>query len=37
VLSTLTNLVEIDLLRGGKPMVMQPPPQGDYHILVKAG
>jgi Protein of unknown function (DUF4058) len=37
VLSTLTNLVEIDLLRGGKPMEMQPPPQGDYRILVRAG
>ena len=37
VLSTLTNLVEIDLLRGGKPMEMQPPPQSDYRILVRAG
>jgi hypothetical protein len=37
VLSTLTNLVEIDLLRGGKPMEMQPPPQGDYRIVVRAG
>src|SRR5207253_9708595 len=37
VLSTLTNLVEIDLLRGGKPMEMQPPPQGDYRILIRAG
>lgn len=37
VLSTLTNLVEIDLLRGGKPMEMQPLPQGDYRILVRAG
>lgn len=37
VLSTLTNLVEIDLLRGGQPMEMQPPPQGDYRILVRAG
>jgi hypothetical protein len=37
VLSTLTNLLEIDLLRDGKPMEMQPPPQGDYHILVRAG
>jgi hypothetical protein len=37
VLSTLTNLVEIGLLRGGKPMEMQPPPQGDYRILVQAG
>jgi hypothetical protein len=37
VLSTLTNLVEIDLLRAGKPMEMQPPPQGDYCILVRAG
>jgi len=37
VLSTRTNLVEIDLLRAGKPMEMQPPPQGDYRILVRAG
>jgi hypothetical protein len=37
VLSTLTNLVEIDLLRGGKPMEMQPLPQGDYRMLVSAG
>jgi hypothetical protein len=37
VLSTLTNLLEIDLLRGGKPMEMQPPLQGDYRILVRAG
>ncbi|MGH8060045.1 MAG: DUF4058 family protein [Candidatus Entotheonellia bacterium] len=37
VLSTLTNLVEIDLLRGGEPMEMQPPPQGDYRMLVRAG
>jgi Protein of unknown function (DUF4058) len=37
VLSTLTNFVEIDLLRGGKPIEMQPPPQGDYRILVRVG
>jgi hypothetical protein len=37
VLSTRTNLVEIDLLRAGKPMEMQPPPQGDYRILVRVG
>jgi hypothetical protein len=37
VLSTLTNLVEIDLLQGGKPMEMQPPVPGDYRILVRAG
>ena len=37
VLSTLTNLVEIDLLRGGKPMEMRPPPPGDSRILVRAG
>jgi hypothetical protein len=37
VLSTLTNLVEIDLLRGGKPMEMQPPAPGDYRILVRTG
>ena len=37
VLATLTNLVEIDLLRGGKPMEMQPLPQSDYRMLVRAG
>jgi hypothetical protein len=37
VLSTHSNLLEIDLLRGGKPMEMQPLPQGDYRILVRAG
>jgi len=37
VLSTRTNLIEIDLLRGGKPMEMQPLPQGDYRILIRAG
>ena len=37
VLSTLTNLVEIDLLRGGRPIEMQPPAPSDYRILVRAG
>jgi hypothetical protein len=37
VLATLTNLVEIDLLRAWEPMEMQPPPQSDYRILVRAG
>ena len=37
VLATLTNLVEIDLLRGWEPMEMQPPPQSHYRILVRAG
>jgi hypothetical protein len=37
VLATLTNLVEIDLLRGGSPMEMQPLPQSDYRMLVRAG
>jgi hypothetical protein len=37
VLSTRTNFVEIDLLRSGKPMEMQPPAPGDYRILVRAG
>jgi uncharacterized protein DUF4058 len=33
----LTNFVEIDLLRDGKPMERQPPAPGDYRILVRAG
>jgi hypothetical protein len=37
VLATLTNLVEIDLLRAWQPMEMQPPPQSHYRILVRAG
>ncbi len=37
VLATLTNLVEIDLLRGWEPMEMQPPPKSHYRILVRAG
>jgi hypothetical protein len=37
VLVTLTNLVEIDLLRAGQPMEMQPPPHSHYRILVRAG
>ena len=37
VLSTLTNLAEIDLLRCGEPMEMQPSPKADYRILVRAG
>lgn len=36
-LLTLTTLVEIDLLRGGRPMEMEPIPQGDYRILVAPG
>jgi hypothetical protein len=34
VLQTWTNLVEIDLLRGGRPMEMQPTPASDYRVLV---
>jgi len=35
VLSSPTNLVEIDLLRGGKPMqILSETPQKDYRILV---
>ncbi|NES83474.1 MAG: DUF4058 family protein, partial [Moorea sp. SIO2B7] len=35
VLASLTNLVEIDLLRGGKPMrILSETPQTDYRILV---
>jgi len=37
VLATLTNLVEIDLLRAGEPMEMQPQSKSDYRILVRAG
>ena len=37
VLKTLTNLVEIDLLRAGEPMEMSPRPQSDYRILVREG
>jgi hypothetical protein len=37
VLHTLTNLVEIDLLRAGEPMEMRPTPKSDYRILVRAG
>jgi hypothetical protein len=28
------SLVEIDLLRGGQPMAMEPRPTSDYHVLV---
>jgi hypothetical protein len=34
VLSTATNLIEIDLLRAGEPMAMTPTPASDYRILV---
>jgi hypothetical protein len=35
VLSSLTHLVEIDLLRAGKPMdMLNAPPKSDYRILV---
>ncbi|MBM3236668.1 DUF4058 family protein [Candidatus Poribacteria bacterium] len=37
LLYTLTNLVEIDLLRVGEPMEMKPLPNSDYRILVRAG
>jgi hypothetical protein len=37
VLQTHTNLVEVDLLRGGTPMGMEPTPPSDYRILVLAG
>lgn len=37
VLSSLTNLIEIDLLRAGVPMEMEPQPGTDYHVLVRAG
>ena len=34
ILSSLTNLVEIDLLRKGQPMAMKVPYQADYRIVV---
>jgi hypothetical protein len=34
VLSSATNLIEIDLLRAGEPMAMTPRPDSDYRILV---
>jgi hypothetical protein len=37
VLYTLTNLIEIDLLRAGEPMEMKPTPKRDYRIVVRAG
>ncbi len=38
VLGSLTNLIEIDLLRAGDPMpVSHPPARSDYRILVSRG
>jgi hypothetical protein len=37
VLHSQTNLVEIDLLRAGEPMAMEPPPESDYRIMVARG
>jgi Protein of unknown function (DUF4058) len=38
VLASITNLVEIDLLRGGKPMqIVGNPPKTDYRILISRG
>jgi hypothetical protein len=37
VLSTMTNLVEIDLLRAGEPMAMEPRPDIDYRVLIRRG
>jgi hypothetical protein len=34
ILRSLTNLVEIDLLRAGQPMPMKVPHQADYRLLV---
>jgi hypothetical protein len=37
VLSSVTSLIEIDLLRAGEPMRMEPLPTTDYRILVSRG
>ena len=37
VLLTMTSLVEVDLLRVGEPMDMEPMPRSDYRILVRRG
>jgi Protein of unknown function (DUF4058) len=37
ILLTATSLVEIDLLRGGQPMAMEPIPEEAYRILVAPG
>ena len=37
VLASVTSLIEIDLLRAGEPMRMEPVPQSDYRILVSRG
>jgi hypothetical protein len=37
VLQSLTSLVEIDLLRGGQPMEMEPLPESEYRIIVSLG
>ena len=37
VLSSVTSLIEIDLLRAGEPMQMDPTPHTDYRILVSRG
>lgn len=34
ILGSLTNLVEIDLLRGGRPMPMKVPYQKDYRLVI---
>jgi len=35
IFSRWTNLIEIDLLRDGEPMPMEPLPHSDYRILVR--
>jgi uncharacterized protein DUF4058 len=37
VLASATSLIEIDLLRAGEPMTMDPVPQTDYRLLVSRG
>ncbi len=34
ILTSMTNLVEIDLLRSGRPMMVQGAPESQYRILV---
>lgn len=37
ILQSRTNLVEVDLLRGGRRLPMLPEPEGDYFTIVSRG